>query len=144
MPIHDRELKQAALVGLHHERQRMDELIARLERELEGGVIKATRSEPEPTRRKRRLSAAGRARIVAVLKKRWAAVKNTAVAKPKATKKAAATTTKRNKAAAKPSAKKRILKKPAATKRTGPKAAASRPAPTPLAEAVQTADVPTG
>jgi len=38
MPIDDRELKQAALAGLYHERRRMDELLARLERELGPGV----------------------------------------------------------------------------------------------------------
>jgi hypothetical protein len=60
---------------LRHERQRIDELIARLERELGKGAVNATAAEPEPTRRKRRMIAAGRARIVAALKKRWAAGK---------------------------------------------------------------------
>lgn len=84
MPIDGRELKQNALVGLRHERQRMDELVARLEREL--GTDNSAVSAVKP-RRKRRLSAAGRANIVAALKKRWAAIRKAKTeAKPKARK----------------------------------------------------------
>lgn len=70
MPIADRELKGAALVGLRHERHRMNELTARLERELGGGGA----ARPS-TRRKLRLSADGRQRIIAATQRRWAAVR---------------------------------------------------------------------
>lgn len=68
MPIHDRELKRAALVGLHHERLRIDAMIERLEREV-GEDVPGT----EGPRLKRRMSAAGRRRIAAATKARWAA-----------------------------------------------------------------------
>ncbi|MFB3827933.1 MAG: hypothetical protein ACE15B_14270 [Bryobacteraceae bacterium] len=68
MPIDKRELKEAALAGLRHEQQRITALIARLEREL--GKAKPAAAPVQP-----RLSADGRARIVAALKKRWAAVR---------------------------------------------------------------------
>jgi hypothetical protein len=60
---------------LRHQQQRIIELIQRLERELESGAV-------APAHRKRRLSAAGRANIVAALQKRWAAVRKAKAAKP--------------------------------------------------------------
>jgi hypothetical protein len=65
---------------------------------------------PKPPKRKRRLSEAGRANIVAALKKRWAAKKAPAKAKPAAAKKAAAKKT----AARKTAAKKTMTTAPAA------------------------------
>lgn len=75
MLINDGELRQAALLGLRHQRQRMDELISRLERELGTGTVRASADEAKAAPRKRRMSAAGRRRIAAAQKKRWAAVK---------------------------------------------------------------------
>ena len=63
MSLDDRELKQAALIGLRRQLQRIADLIGRLEQELGTGPA-------QPAPRKRRLSAAGRANIVAALKKR--------------------------------------------------------------------------
>ena len=96
MLIDPRELKRAALVGLHYERQRIDAMIQCLERELG-----ADASTAEAPRRKRRMSAAGRRRIAAATKARWAAYRKAkeapkseprAAAKPKPAKKAAAKT----------------------------------------------------
>jgi hypothetical protein len=144
MPIDDRELKQAALAGLRHERERMDELIGRLERELGSEAVTATAAEPGPARRRRRLSAAGRADIVAALKKRWAGVKKAkAAAKRKAAGKAGAPKTAGRKAAApaRPAKREAGRKAGAGATRRGKKAAGakaeSKPpvAPAPAAEA---------
>jgi hypothetical protein len=65
MPLNDREIKEAALVGLRYKRTEIEEQISRLERELQGATS-------APARKKRKMSAAGRKRIADAARKRWA------------------------------------------------------------------------
>ena len=68
----DPSIFEAALVGLEGQRQRIENQIAQVRRVL-GGPRKAARAVPiAAPRKKRRISAAGRKRIVTALKKRWA------------------------------------------------------------------------
>jgi hypothetical protein len=73
MPLSDQELKQAALIGLRHERERIDNLIAQLERGLRGGHRAAVDGAAAPSpQKRRRLSAAARKRIIEGQRRRWA------------------------------------------------------------------------
>jgi hypothetical protein len=150
MSIDPRELKEAALIGLRHERQRIEELIQRLQREL------GTGAEASPTvPRKRQMSAEGRKRIIAAVKKRWAAAKAAkAVAEagrstPKPTKKAAARKSAAKASVPQPAKKKPVsrvkaassAKKATAKKRPVPKASSKlAPPPAPAAVEPQTSE----
>jgi hypothetical protein len=71
-PSLDRNLLEAALAGLELQKQRVEEHIAAMRSRLGQGPAKPL---AQPRRRKRRLSAEGRARIAAAAKKRWAAIR---------------------------------------------------------------------
>jgi hypothetical protein len=105
-------LLQAALIGLEQMKAAAEAKMSEIQARLGSQTTPTSRKAP---RKKRRLSAEGRAAIVAALKKRWAAKKAaTAQPKPAATKKAA-----RKKAAVKRAGAKKAAKAPvkkAATK----------------------------
>ncbi len=60
---------EAVLVGLQQKRAEVEERIAELKQQIGDG---ARPKSATPVRKRRRMSAAGRARIRAALKKRWA------------------------------------------------------------------------
>lgn len=76
MALSDREVKEAALIGLRHKRTAIEEQIQQLEAQLGGKAGRkgsgAASSEPA---QKRVLSPAARKRIAAAQHKRWAAVR---------------------------------------------------------------------
>lgn len=76
-------LLQAALEGFELQRQRIDEQIDQL-RALLGKrkrrTTDVTKAEPEPGRRRKKLSVAGRKRIAAAQTKRWAEFRKTTAA----------------------------------------------------------------
>src|ERR1019366_1723792 len=76
------EIIIAAITGFESQKTRIDLQIAELQAMLDGGTKPTPAATPETPKRKRRLSRAGRAAIVAALKKRWAA-KKAATARPK-------------------------------------------------------------
>jgi hypothetical protein len=83
----DRSILEAALIGYESQLALIDQKISDLRRRI-GGTIKTA---AVPARRTRRpLSAAGRARIAAAQRKRWAAQKRTNSAPPKKRKLSAA------------------------------------------------------
>jgi hypothetical protein len=72
------EIITAAIEGFEFQKSRIDTKIAELRAMLSGGPAQ-TAATPEPTKRKRRkISAAGRARIAEAQRKRWAASKKAA------------------------------------------------------------------
>jgi len=79
----DQQLLAMALLGYEAQKAKLDAAIADIQAELGQGASSA-RSEP-PICRKRTMSAAGRRRIAAAQRKRWAAIHN-AKTKPKAAK----------------------------------------------------------
>ncbi len=64
----DQELLQAALIGYEHQLSMPDERITEIRRELNGAGIDGTGESP----RKGGMSPAGRARVAAAQRKRWA------------------------------------------------------------------------
>src|SRR4051812_15805715 len=66
------ELLQAALVGYEYELASLTERIAELRRELARGNVRSEAGEGKP---RRGMSDAGRARVAAAQRKRWAALK---------------------------------------------------------------------
>ena len=76
MALSDREVKEAALIGLRHKRTVIEEQIQQLEAELGGRAgHKASGSASSAPAQKRVLSPAARRRIAAAQRKRWAAVR---------------------------------------------------------------------
>lgn len=75
MPIHDRTLLEAALVGYQHQADQLAEKIADIKRQIGGktssAAPKAASAAGAPVK-KRTMSAAARKRIAAAQKKRWA------------------------------------------------------------------------
>jgi hypothetical protein len=71
------EILNAALESLTAKRQQIDEQIAEIRRLL-GGKGRESSSASEPTRRKHRISAAGRRAIAEAQKRRWAEQKASA------------------------------------------------------------------
>lgn len=73
---HDRELLIAALAGYQLKVKEIEERMAELRKQI-AGVSGEPAGKPAASARprKRRLSAEGRARIIAATKKRWAAVR---------------------------------------------------------------------
>ena len=70
----DNSVLRMALVGYEIERKRLADEIERVQNLLGVHAAMPTPDGAQPAKRKRRkLSAAGRARIVAALKRRWAA-----------------------------------------------------------------------
>ncbi len=83
--LEDATLLAAALEGLELQRTRLDEQIERVKGMLgKSGLKMAAEAQsikiPEPARKRRRLSAEGRARIAEAQRRRWAAARR----KPKA------------------------------------------------------------
>ena len=84
MPISklNAQILEAALIGFEEEKRRIDVQIAAIRQMLAGDGTEPQPKGAPPAKRKRKLSVAGRAAIVAALKKRWAAKKAAKVAKP--------------------------------------------------------------
>lgn len=76
------EIINAAIAGFEAQKARIDEQIKELREMLsaEGGDTASTSAGPAP--RKRRISAAGRARIAEAQRQRWAATKREPAAEP--------------------------------------------------------------
>ena len=117
------EIIAAAIAGFEAQKKKIDEQIAELRQTLKGGPVESA-ATPEPAKRKRKLSAAGRRAIAEAARKRWAAIKAAKVAetpKPAAAKKPAAkkaAVKKAVKKAAKKAVKKAAVTKPAAPAET--------------------------
>ena len=79
MPTHKltNDIINAAILGFESQKQRIDTQIAEL-RQMLGGAPTETAAPGAPTKRKRRISAAGRARIAEAQRKRWAESKKDA------------------------------------------------------------------
>ena len=83
MSIQDPTLLQAALEGLEAQKSRIEEQIAHVKALLSGGKRASARVAAEAApekkskgpRKRRRLSAEGRARIAEAQRKRWAAIR---------------------------------------------------------------------
>jgi hypothetical protein len=76
MTLSDREVKEAALIGLRYRRTAIEEQIQQLEAELEGrSGRKGNGAASSAPTQKRVLSPAARRRIAAAQRKRWAAVR---------------------------------------------------------------------
>jgi hypothetical protein len=78
--ISDKEILQAALVGLEAQRRRVEEGIIEIQRRLNGGAsvpspIEQTIAPKAKKSKKRTMSPEAKARIAAAQKKRWAAYK---------------------------------------------------------------------
>jgi hypothetical protein len=69
------DLLSAALAGYRKKLQEIDARMADLRERIGGGVPAAAAPATGPIAKKRRLSPAGRARIIAATRKRWAAVR---------------------------------------------------------------------
>ena len=67
------EILNAAIDGYGVQKSRIDAKIAELRAMLSGGTAETAATAERPKRKRRKLSAAGRANIVAALKRRWAA-----------------------------------------------------------------------
>ena len=76
MPTHkvNDEILTAAIAGFESQKQQIDAQIAELRQMLDGGPAEAA-TTPEPSPRKRKISAAARRRMALGQKKRWAAIK---------------------------------------------------------------------
>lgn len=108
------EIITAAIAGFEAQKTKLDAQITELRETLKGDRTEKA-APPEPAKRKRKLSAAGRRAIAVAARKRWAAVKAARVAEPqpRAAKKRGG-----KKVAAKKAPKKTAAKKPAAPAQT--------------------------
>jgi hypothetical protein len=70
----DTQILEAALIGLRHQLTQIDTKIADIGRKLRIRKSRQTVStvEPQPTRKRRRISAAARKRMADATRKRWA------------------------------------------------------------------------
>jgi hypothetical protein len=66
------DLLQAALIGYQAESARIEQAMAEIRRELKPTAGKAAAAPKGQKPAKRKMSAAGRKRIIAAVKKRWA------------------------------------------------------------------------
>ena len=71
----DNDILTAAIEGLEAQKQRIDAHIAEIRQRLTGGSA-GPAAAPEPGRKRRKVSAAGRKRMAEAQRKRWAAAKN--------------------------------------------------------------------
>ena len=73
-----RAIIEAAIVGFERQKEQIDETIAELRAQLDGGKNGRRTAEdvasPDGAKRKRRMSAAGRKRIAEAQRKRWAEI----------------------------------------------------------------------
>jgi hypothetical protein len=72
------EIIAAAIVGFESHKARIDAQIAELRQMLSGDPAASASTPEPPTRKRRKMSAAGRARIAEAQRKRWAASKKAA------------------------------------------------------------------
>jgi hypothetical protein len=80
----DSDMLAAAIEGLQAHKKRIDERITEVRQLMTGGSAKSA-ATPEPRRKRRKVSAAGRKRMAEAQRKRWAARKQSGAA-PKAAK----------------------------------------------------------
>ena len=66
---------EAAILGFESQRERLAEQIAELRVMLDGRPAESTATSEAPKGKRRKMSAAGRARIAAAQRKRWAKLK---------------------------------------------------------------------
>ena len=76
------EILAAAIEGFQAQKQRLDAHIAELRQLLTGGRAEPS-ATPEPTRKRRKMSAAARERIAEAQRKRWASAKKESGVAPK-------------------------------------------------------------
>jgi cell division septum initiation protein DivIVA len=76
----DNEILAAAIEGFEAQKKRLDAQIAEIRQQLRGGAGPA--ASPEPARKRRTMSAAGRKRVAEAQRKRWAAVRKQSGATP--------------------------------------------------------------
>jgi hypothetical protein len=81
----DNDILAAAIEGFEAQKKRLDAQIAEIRQQMTGGSARAV-ATPEPGRKRRKMSAAGRKRIAEAQRKRWADVKKQSGAAPKAAK----------------------------------------------------------
>jgi hypothetical protein len=81
----DNDILAAAIEGFEAQKKRLDAQIAEIRQQMTGGSARAA-AAPEPGRKRRKMSAAGRKRIAEAQRKRWADVKKQSGAAPKAAK----------------------------------------------------------
>jgi hypothetical protein len=80
----DNEILAAAIEGFEAQKKHIDTQIAEIRQKLGGGAEPA--ATPQPGRKRRKMSAAGRKRIAEAQRKRWAASKKGSAAPAKAAK----------------------------------------------------------
>jgi hypothetical protein len=86
----DSSILEAALIGYQHQRDAIDARIAEIRRQIDGEPPQASASEADaPT--KRVVGAAGRKRMAAAQRKRWAEIRARQAAAEKAARKPTAT-----------------------------------------------------
>jgi hypothetical protein len=78
------EILNAAIEGFESQKRRIDEQIAEIRQMLDGNRAEPARASKPQTRRRRKMSAAGRKAIAEAQRKRWAASKG--VSEPVTTK----------------------------------------------------------
>jgi len=81
----DHEVLAAAIEGFEAQKKHIDSQIAEIRQILSGGSPEPA-ATPEPGRKRRKMSAAGRKRIAEAQRKRWAASRKGSVAPAKAAK----------------------------------------------------------
>jgi hypothetical protein len=81
----DNDILAAAIEGFEAQKKRLDAQIAEIRQQLTGGRAEPA-STPEPGRKRRKMSAAGRKRIAEAQRKRWADIKKQSGAAPQAAK----------------------------------------------------------
>ena len=81
----DNEILAAAIAGFEAQKKHIDTQIAEIRQKLGGGSAEPA-ATPEPGRKRRKMSAAGRKRIAEAQRKRWAASRKESVAPAKAAK----------------------------------------------------------
>jgi hypothetical protein len=75
----DNDILTAAIEGLEAQKQRIDAHISEIRQRLTGGSA-GPAATPEPGRKRRKVSAAGRKRMAEAQRKRWAAKKRSGAA----------------------------------------------------------------
>jgi hypothetical protein len=81
----DNDILAAAIEGFEAQKKRLDAQIAEIRQQLTGGSAQPA-ATPEPGRKRRKMSAAGRKRIAEAQRKRWADIKKQSGGAPQAAK----------------------------------------------------------
>ena len=82
----DHNILAAAIEGFEAQKKHIDTQIAEIRQKLGGGSAEPAAATPEPGRKRRKMSAAGRKRIAEAQRKRWAEAKKQSGATPQASK----------------------------------------------------------